>query len=1404
MSLPHELTTASNPVKAGIRAALGILSAALRNTGTAENEVPLLGSGGKLAVSLIPTGILEGLIPILGTGGKLPLSVIPDGVGGGGGTVSAFATKIVADQAARLALTSEEAESFIVLEADTGKSWGLITDGVPATSGDWLQIGDRDIVMTDVAGLVAALAGKAGINGELINASAFRTALGLDSLDLVNVVPVANAVARLALSADAARNALVRETDTGISYMLISAGVPANSGDWLKVADITPAIADVTGLVDALDDLDDYDSYLQVQVNEITPAYSETEPVDSSTDAFAFFNAGESSEANLHYENYGLLYNGKRIYSEVPDYLSSYRFIYSGFSWELYSAAGVLLANAAEGDEASPADAVGWSGDGAFSWEEGSFTPIYGSLGTMMGENKILRVGEFDFRCDVRDLNGTSGYFWTALAPNGHPMNSQPFFPGGTPGTNDINGYLRYTLGGTTSPASAGQQLQEVIPVDFFTPAGVWTTDGTLSFLGDEIGNAGVRVVLRRSGDTWSLKVYNDNVLSQVWEAFLTDSPDPDQASSWTYVSGPVTAGPTLTKNLYRGLPGRVGQVYAYDFLIGDERSNAFELYVCTREAPYSIWAELPTNPSTFGKEFLKVADAADGRTKLQAMGRAITTEGDLEEYPAFEFSMFMISGLPGGYPERAGNYYFAGYMPAVNGGYRQPVILRYNDDTTSFDPETGAITGDGAVWIREMTQLPGSISYLWTLQYSSDWAINSPDIWLQQGTPSTTEMDGEWPSDLTGFNWYEPTDDVSVVLSCVYTPGNDAGTLAISTVYHPVEDYPPEKRYYIARRENPTIWKRIPGFPFTPAQSDVSAVEYLETPVSGSYYLDLAKSRHIKVVVTGDIAFNILRFGEQYAVDRGDFKLVFTFEDTLHSVTFPDTWVAHEDSQAIDNRLATYIVHATIADGKVFYRVEEYFVIDEGSFTETLYAIGDLGQDTGPAFTQGVDYLLAKNTAGQLDYLLYAGDVNYDVGSAGDMAGNLGGLSALVTAEKILPCHGNHDLETTSINWSTESSPLALGTPWRWSNTNQFASDFRTNAATSAGWSVVTPTGGVDAVPGFGETDSADITDNDSVTYYFAKVVNLGAAPAAGKRLRLQMYIDDGAMVYINGILVYDFNVEYPVSHTSTAHQAISATVDGDLDFLERTLHTIYVDAACMVSGDNLIAVVLKQTNTTSSDVSWDLAIDIGSSTSAIPPITDDIKFVSGKGQPLRDTFSYLPNGLWAYHQVVGTTADVFVLNDGYDNGNVTCNPLTPYPNGAMHEWFVNALAASSNPFKIVVIHRCCVSTYNSSSYWNDALDWPEFKAPNVLLVFGHTHQTCHYSHTSGQHIINASNCGGQAPRAIVSMVGVTTGYTTEYADASTDYAVARIDLSPDFLRVKFEKTLDGEVLHQFVMAAP
>ena len=78
-------------------------------------------------------------------GGKLPLSQLPEVVG------SLTASIPVANFAARLALSPEQAVGKIVVQSDDGSSWMLVQGGVPSNASNWLQVGDNDITAEQIS-----------------------------------------------------------------------------------------------------------------------------------------------------------------------------------------------------------------------------------------------------------------------------------------------------------------------------------------------------------------------------------------------------------------------------------------------------------------------------------------------------------------------------------------------------------------------------------------------------------------------------------------------------------------------------------------------------------------------------------------------------------------------------------------------------------------------------------------------------------------------------------------------------------------------------------------------------------------------------------------------------------------------------------------------------------------------------------------------------------------------------------------------------------------------------------------------------------------------------------------------------------------------------------------------------
>ncbi|MFP6873214.1 MAG: PA14 domain-containing protein [Verrucomicrobiales bacterium] len=131
-------------------------------------------------------------------------------------------------------------------------------------------------------------------------------------------------------------------------------------------------------------------------------------------------------------------------------------------------------------------------------------------------------------------------------------------------------------------------------------------------------------------------------------------------------------------------------------------------------------------------------------------------------------------------------------------------------------------------------------------------------------------------------------------------------------------------------------------------------------------------------------------------------------------------------------------------------------------------------------------------------------------------------------------------------------------------------------------------------AVLGYGD-DSVTTTlsfggdaDNKHAAYYLRKTFNLDEEelPLVDS-LRVRMRRDDGAIIYINGVEVVRDNLpDGAVDNTTFA----DVTADGSN---ESTYFEFDIDPSILIEGDNIVAVEVHQTNRTSSDIIFDLALD-------------------------------------------------------------------------------------------------------------------------------------------------------------------------------------------------------------------
>lgn len=170
---------------------------------------------------------------------------------------------------------------------------------------------------------------------------------------------------------------------------------------------------------------------------------------------------------------------------------------------------------------------------------------------------------------------------------------------------------------------------------------------------------------------------------------------------------------------------------------------------------------------------------------------------------------------------------------------------------------------------------------------------------------------------------------------------------------------------------------------------------------------------------------------------------------------------------------------------------------------------------------------------------------------------------------------------ETTYIDygdaWDYHDQNVNLGTTWR--NTNYTYSH--------AGWVMEGTQGNTGGLYGFetsslpdpglqtGLTNSSDAANH--LTYYFRKSFQFSGA-TNGVTLHIDQIVDDGAGYWLNGQWIGGVGTTAGASHTASASRTVSnASVESSV---------ISLTNPPLVNGTNVLAVALKQTNNTSSDV--------------------------------------------------------------------------------------------------------------------------------------------------------------------------------------------------------------------------
>jgi hypothetical protein len=157
----------------------------------------------------------------------------------------------------------------------------------------------------------------------------------------------------------------------------------------------------------------------------------------------------------------------------------------------------------------------------------------------------------------------------------------------------------------------------------------------------------------------------------------------------------------------------------------------------------------------------------------------------------------------------------------------------------------------------------------------------------------------------------------------------------------------------------------------------------------------------------------------------------------------------------------------------------------------------------------------------------------------------------------------------------------IPTGSTWRFNDTGtDLGTAWLALGYSDAAW------GAGPAQLGYGDGDEATLLRRTSPalpTYYFRTVVMVDGDVTAAQ---LRVLFDDAAAVWINGRLVFTRNMGNGTSHSvfASGSSGDNAVVDAMLDLSTNPF----------VRGPNVVAVMVKQVNGASSDVSFDLALTL------------------------------------------------------------------------------------------------------------------------------------------------------------------------------------------------------------------
>ena len=166
-----------------------------------------------------------------------------------------------------------------------------------------------------------------------------------------------------------------------------------------------------------------------------------------------------------------------------------------------------------------------------------------------------------------------------------------------------------------------------------------------------------------------------------------------------------------------------------------------------------------------------------------------------------------------------------------------------------------------------------------------------------------------------------------------------------------------------------------------------------------------------------------------------------------------------------------------------------------------------------------------------------------------------------------------------------TTRTAIPTGAVWRYLDTGSAPADWNQTSFDDSSWKLGP------AQLGYGDGDEQTPVgfgpdpNNKFITTYFRHSFDNDLSQVSAARL--QVLRDDGVVVYVNGIEVFIDNLTAPVTPSTLANVGVSK--DAENQFLASTF-----DPQLLLQGPNVVAVEIHQEGGNSTDISFDLALEL------------------------------------------------------------------------------------------------------------------------------------------------------------------------------------------------------------------